>query len=172
MKFRDLVGTAIAMGVVACGSAALADQDYAADERAGIEAFEQGDLIRAMGLLERAAEAGSPLAQTRLAWILDGANDDKRAVALFRDAAKQGFAPGMHGLAEMYAKGEGIEQSFEQAIAWLEKAADAGDEKSVRRLLEVYENGGLGLEPDPAEAERYREMLERTVPSESDGAAQ
>ena len=139
--------------------AAGAQDDVSHDEQAGIDAFNSGDLVGAMTYFDRAANAGSALAQTRLAWILDGANDDSRAVEMYRAAAEQGYAPGMHGLGEMYAKGEGVDKDVAQAVTWFTKAADAGYEKSLRLLIGAYENGELGLTPDPEKARAYSETL-------------
>lgn len=157
---KRLIGYGLALVMFASGLALATDDNLTQDEQAGIEAYNQGDLVSAMTFFERAAEAGSALAQTRLAWILDSANDDVRAVELYRAAATQNYAPGMHGLGEMYSKGEGVEKSLEKAVAWFEKAAEAGHEKSLRLLNRAYEEGGLGLEPDPAKAEVYRKQLE------------
>lgn len=145
--------------LMAVGSAIAADEPLSQDEQAGIDAFDRGDLVSAMTIFERAAEAGSALSQTRLAWILDGANEDARAVAMYRAAAEQGYAPGMHGLGEMYAKGEGVDKDLEQAVVWFTKAADAGHDKSLRLLIGAYENGGLGLPADPKKARAYQERL-------------
>lgn len=143
--------------------------ELSVDEQAGIDAFNQGDLINAMAYFERAADGGSALAQTRLAWILDGANDDARAVEMYRAAAEQGYAPGMHGLGEMYAKGEGVDKDFEQAVAWFSRAAAAGHAKALRLLIGAYESGELGLAPDPEKARQYRDKLATVGDDADDG---
>ena len=153
------VSTSAAVMLITCASFVSANDSSAQDEQAGIEAFDRGDLVGAMTFFERAAEAGSALAQTRLAWILDGANEDPRAVAMYRAAAEQGYAPGMHGLGEMYAKGEGVDKDVAQAVAWFTKAADAGHEKSLRLLIRAYEDGGLGLAANQDKAKVYRDRL-------------
>ena len=167
MMKTSFVSAGAAYLLVAVGSAFAADDRLAQDEQAGIDAFDRGDLVSAMTIFERAAEAGSALSQTRLAWILDGANEDARAVAMYRAAAEQGYAPGMHGLGEMYAKGEGVDKDLTQAVAWFTKAADAGHDKSLRLLIGAYESGGLGLPANPDKARAYRERLE-SLSDESD----
>jgi len=149
----------MAMFLSATPATGLGDE-LSADEKAGIDAAERGDLIAAIEYFEQAANDGSALAQTRLAWIMDGANLDERAVELYRAAAEQDYAPGMHGLAEMYAKGEGVEQSFEQALAWYERAAEQGFDRSIMFLANAYDTGDLGLTPDPKAAAYYRVRLE------------
>lgn len=156
IRFFSVVAAFLLMAI---GSAIAAEDQLAQDEQAGIEAFDRGDLVSAMTIFERAAAAGSALSQTRLAWILDGANEDERAVAMYRAAAEQEYAPGMHGLGEMYAKGEGVDKDLTQAVAWFTKAANAGHDKSLRLLIRAYEDGGLGQSADPDKARAYREKL-------------
>lgn len=158
----------IAVLILSVNSAPAHGDELSADERAGIDAFNQGDIVGAMNHFERAADAGSPLAQTKLAWILDGANDDRRAVELYRAAAEQGYPSGMHGLGEMYAKGEGVAKDYAQAVAWFTKAAQAGHAKSLRLLIDAHESGDLGLTPDSDKARDLRQQLE----SLSDGPAE
>lgn len=158
----------VAVLLLSAISAPAHGDGLSADERAGIEAFNQGDIVGAMNHFERAADAGSPLAQSKLAWILDGANDDERAVELYRAAAEQGYAPGMHGLGEMYAKGEGVAKDYAQAVTWFTKAAQAGHEKSLRLLIDAHASGELGLAPDSDKASDLRQQLE----SLSDGQAE
>ena len=158
---KHLLRALVMVLIVGAGVASATDDELSADERAGIDAYNQGDLVGAMVIFERAAAAGSALAQTRLGWILDGANDDERAVEMYRAAAEQGFAPGMHGLGEMYAKGEGVERDLAAAVVWFARAADAGHDKSLRLLIGAYENGELGLDVDPAKVAAYRDKLER-----------
>lgn len=157
MKKSTNVCTGLLLALLS--SPVVADPALSPDEQAGIDAFNRGDLVGAMTFFERAADGGSALAQTRLAWILDGANDDERAVDLYRAAAEQGYTPGMHGLGEMYAKGEGVEKDVELAVAWFTKAAEGGYDKALRLLIAAYENGELGLTPDPEKAQAYRDRL-------------
>jgi len=171
MKTKKFV-TSVVLLWIALGSPLMADDKLTQDEQAGIDAFESGDLVGAMMSFERAAEAGSALGQTRLAWILDGANDDERAVAMYRAAAEQGYAPGMHGLGEMYAKGEGVDKDVEQAVAWFTRAADAGHDKSLRLLIGAYKDGDLGLSADPDKVLVYQERLASLSAEADTGGAQ
>lgn len=55
-------------------------------------------------------------------------NSDRIAnlTSLNLKAAEQGFARAQYNLGEMYALGDGVEQSNEKAREWLQKAADQG----------------------------------------------
>ena len=73
-----------------CGAMSVGlAQDGADDLQAGIEAFNRGDLPGAMTLYEVAAESGLPEAQVRLAFLLDYAEENDKAVHWYRAAADQ-----------------------------------------------------------------------------------
>ena len=144
------------IALLGCALPAWADE--AAEQlQAGIEAFNRGDLPGAMVLYKRAAEAGSPEAQVRLAYLLDYAEDNERAVHWYRAAAAQEYPEGIAGLAGMYAKGEGVAQDPGRALELFEKAGEAGHEGSIRVLISAYEKGGLGVEKDAMRAAYWRE---------------
>ena len=174
MKTREVRGTTgytmasvsalvllVATGAVAAGPA----EDYAD----GRKAYHSGDLPRSMQLLERASAAGYAPAQTLLAWILDGAEENERAVALYRKAAAQGDAEGQFGLATMYLKGEGVPTDQAEAVKLLERAAEQGHSQSAALLGNAYLNGELGLEQDTA---RARLWLERAAAAGDPSARQ
>ena len=144
------------VALLGCGLPAWAD-DAAEQLQAGIEAFNRGDLPGAMELYQGAAEAGSPEAQVRLAYLLDYAEDNERAVDWYRAAAAQEYPEGIAGLAAMYAKGEGVAQDPARALELFEKAGEAGHEGSVRILISAYEKGELGVEKDAMRAAYWRD---------------
>jgi len=143
------------VGVVSLGLAADADDTL----QAGIDAFNQGDLPGAMALFEEAAEAGSPEAQVRLGFLLDHAEDNETAVAWYRAAAEQGYPAGAAGLAEMYAKGDGVSRDPAKARELFEQAGEAGHLPSIRVLIAAYDNGGLDVERDAAKLVYWQEKL-------------
>lgn len=132
-------------------------QGAADDLQAGIDAFNRGDLPGAMALYEKAAEAGLPEAQVRLAYLLDYAEDNEKAVFWYRAAADQDYPDGIAGLAAMYAKGEGVDQDPGKARELFEKAGEAGHAGSIRVLISAYQKGELGVEKDPAQVAYWRE---------------
>lgn len=146
----------LAVALLGCGWPALADE--AAEQlQAGIDAFNRGDLPGAMALYETAAEAGSAEAQVRLAYLLDYAEDNERAVRWYRAAAEQEYPEGIAGLATMYAKGEGVAQDSGLALELFEKAGEAGHTGSIRVLISAYERGELGVEKDATQAAYWRD---------------
>jgi TPR repeat protein len=191
---RKLLWIAVASGWVAAASAADPDADAAM--QAGLEAWQAGDMIGALGHYHVAAEAGVALAQAKLGYIYDQSNDDEKAVYWYREAAEQMHPDGEFGLGEMYAKGEGVDQDFElavemymraavgghaqarrvlanayengalarevskgEALRWLKLAADSGDINAMERMVTLYRDGGLGLQPDPAQAEEWQARI-------------
>jgi TPR repeat protein len=153
---RTLFRAALIASVIGAGSFSVADE-AADDLQAGIDAFNRGDLPGAMTLYEKAAEAGSPEAQVRLAYLLDYAEDNEKAVHWYGAAADQGYPEGIAGLAAMYAKGEGVAQDDEKARELFEKAGEAGHAGSIRVLISAYEKGGLGVDKDATRAAYWRD---------------
>ena len=128
--------------------------DPQSDYETGRKAYHAEDLITAMQLLESAANQGHGDAQVLLGYILDKAEDNTRAVAMFQMAAEQGHPAGELALAHMYAAGEGVEQSNEQALQWIRRAVEQAHIPAITHLAELYQQGGLGLAPDPVQARR------------------
>jgi len=50
----------------------------------------------------------------------------QKALSLFKEAAKQGYAPAEEKLGYMYLKGCGVPQDYYKAVHWLKKAAKQG----------------------------------------------
>lgn len=144
------------LALVCSGSVALAQGvDVDAEVQAGDDAFNRNDVMGAMRHYGKAAEAGSPDAQAKLAAIYDWSEDNAEAVALYRASAEQGHPAGQFGLGEMYAKGEGVERDFDTAVEWFMMAAVGGHAQAHRVLASAYETGDLGRDVDPAEALRW-----------------
>jgi TPR repeat protein len=159
MKSRVIRATLqalLAISLLAVSPSIQADE-AADDLQAGIDAFNRGDLPGAMTLYEKAAEAGSAEAQVRLAYLLDYAEDNEKALHWYRAAADQRYPDGIAGLAGMYAKGEGVAEDPQQARELYEEAGEAGHAASIRVLISAYEKGGLGVEKDATQAAYWRD---------------
>jgi TPR repeat protein len=159
MKTRsisELFRAALIASLIGAGSFSVADE-ASDDLQAGIDAFNSGDLPGAMALYEKAAEAGSPEAQVRLAYLLDYAEYNEKAVHWYRAAADQDYPEGIGGLAEMYAKGEGVPKDLAKARELFEKAGEAGHAPSIRVLIAAYDEGGLDVERDESQLAYWQE---------------
>ncbi len=140
----------ILVGSLSVAATALAEES-ADDYQVGLDAYNRGDLPGALSSFRKAAEAGSAEAQAWLGYILDQSEENDEAARMYRAAAEQGNIDGVAGLAEMYAKGEGVEKDHDQALMLFKKAAEAGHAGSIRVLVAAYEKGGLGVGKDDAE---------------------
>lgn len=126
-------------------------ENQADDFQVGLDAFNRGDLPGALASFRKAADAGSAEAQVWLGYILDQSEENEEAARMYRAAAEQGNVDGIAGLAEMYAKGEGVEKDNEQALVLFRQAGEAGHAGSIRVLVAAYANGGLGVTQDTTE---------------------
>lgn len=105
----------------------------------------KGNYTDAMTLFQAAAKEGNTDA---MHWIglyyINGFGctvDYKEGVNWFTKAANEGHIDSMRILGEIYAKGMGdISLDLETATDWLQKAVDAGDEKSKKMLDELVLN--------------------------------
>ena len=108
--------------------------------------------------LARAAEAGEPVAQYRLATLYESgrgvAADPAKAVRWYQAAANQGSRKAMHNLAVAYAEGTGVKKDFTEASRWFLKAAALGLSDSQFNLAVLYERG-LGVPQNLVDAYKW-----------------
>jgi TPR repeat protein len=145
----------LCIAVVTCWTLAASAADPDAEMKAGLDAWQAGDMIGALQHYHVAAEAGIALAQAKLGYIYDQSNDDEKAVHWYSEAAAQQHPDGEFGLGEMYAKGEGVDQDYEVAVEMFMRAAVGGHAQAQRVLANAYEHGALGREVSKAEALRW-----------------
>jgi TPR repeat protein len=99
-------------------------------------------------LLSAASSIAGPLEDADAALE---AKDYQTAVRLLRPLAEQGDAKAQVALGEMYAFGEGVPESDEQAAIWFRKAADKGDASAQDHLGDMHLKG-IGVPRDYAQA--------------------
>jgi len=134
--------------------AAWAAADPEADYQRGLRAYSGDDLITAMEVLGRAADAGHPQAQALLGYIFDKAEDNAAAMRYYRMAADQGDPAGEYGVASLYFTGEGVEKDETEGVRWMSLAAERGYGPAIEVMAEAYLNGAFGLTPSREEALR------------------
>ena len=122
------------------------------DGERGIAEYRKGNLIEGMRLLENAAAGGYLPAQTTLAFILDAAEQDDRALHWYRQAASARDAAGLYGLGGMYAKGEGTPRDSQRAAELIGEAASLGHVEAMRVYAHALEHGLMGLDARSDEA--------------------
>lgn len=77
---------------------------------------------------ERASET---MAAAEAAWR---AEDFRRAIVLLRQEAILGNATAQYALGYMYYWGQGVEPDLEQALVWIQRAAENGSPEAVEAL--------------------------------------
>ncbi|TCO70517.1 caspase family protein [Rhodovulum euryhalinum] len=117
------------------------------------------DPAAAARLLSRAAEAGSPEAQFELAKLYEAglgvAQDEARALALYRQAADQEFADALNDLAFMhYQGGLGLPRDPGRALAYFERAAAQRHPQAMFNYAALIDDG-LVAGKGPQEAAGY-----------------
>lgn len=144
--------------------AALAAAGPKEDNEQAEKEFARGNLVVSLSLWRKAAEAGYAPAQAWLGDILDKSEEDEEAVSWFRKAAAQGDAHGEYGLGQMYAKGEGVKQDFEQARLYIGRAAGKDYLPAVVLMREMFKNGTMGMPPDPVKAAQWESKVQELAP--------
>ncbi|MGE3142568.1 MAG: tetratricopeptide repeat protein [Hyphomonadaceae bacterium] len=109
------------------------------------------DEANADRLLERAAQANDPRAQTELARAFIQAEDGEEARRFARLAADQGYFPAQYLLGWMHEHGEGAPQDYPLAMQWYIRASEGGSRDALRAIGALYEQG-LGVAQDYARA--------------------
>lgn len=107
--------------------------------------------------LARAAQAGDPVAQFQMGWLLATAEtpdwaDVARAAHLFEAAAHAGLAPAMMNLGLMYFDGRGVPQDYELGQMWLLLANAAGQPEAATRAERLSQQ----MPPDQINAAQAR----------------
>jgi len=83
--------------------------------------------------------------------------DQPKGIGLIRSAARQGYPTAQSFLGLLAEQGDGVavRRSDEEALDWYRKAAAQDQCAAVRRLARAYEQGELGLERAPEQAEQW-----------------
>jgi hypothetical protein len=148
MKFKSLKYACLAAALWAGTAWPAAQEDF----QQGRQLYLKGDLVTAMPILKRAADAGHAGAQSLYGYILNKSEYTDDAVLYFRRAAEQGDADGQYGLGALYASGEGVSRDPVAARQWLERAGAQRHPQAVIVLSQAFLGSSLGFRRDPADA--------------------
>lgn len=143
---RTFASTAALLALLFAGSAQAGPEE---DYKEGSTRYAAGDVVGAMPLLRKAADAGHAAAQAAIGYILDQADWGEDAIDYFRKAAAQGNAEGQFGLAGMLSAGRRVPKNDAEARKWITLAAEQGHKLAINELAQAYMNGGLAV-PDEA----------------------
>eukprot|EP00727_Mastigamoeba_balamuthi_P009472 m51a1_g5147 hypothetical protein (351) ;mRNA; f:37772-38898 len=124
-----------------------------------------GDLGKAVGLWQAAAELDEVAAVYNVAWCTDTGNGMPRcpddALALYRLAAAQSYPPALNNLGVRYRNGEGVPRDLRRAARLFEEAAARNNLSGMFNLAYSYSTGE-GVDKDKAKSlALYREAAAR-----------
>lgn len=135
-------------------SSALAWAGPEEDYQTGARMYQVGDMLGAMPIVKKAADAGHAAAQAMYAdMILAGGSGDEEALGYFTKSAEQGNADGQFGLGSMYASGEGVKRDVGVGRKWVTKAAEQGHPSAINEMALAYMTGGLGIAEEARKSE-------------------
>ncbi|MDO5533005.1 tetratricopeptide repeat protein [Sutterella sp.] len=113
------------------------------------------EAIAELGRIEEKARAGDPAAQAELARRLltedPDARKNRRALLLLKKSAASGNPEGLHLLALVHLRGQGLKQNLPEGVRLLETAAYKGNRDAARDLARAAAEG-IGMAPDPGKA--------------------
>ncbi len=118
-----------------------AEENYVA----AVKAQNGADLMTAMSLFQRAADAGHAAAQASYAAILHRGQALEEAFKYYERSAIQGDKDGQYGLGTLYFAGEGVPQNFTEAHKWFSQAAMQGHIFAANFMVDIYLSGRMGL---------------------------
>lgn len=147
------------------GTEEASQEDFEAVE-IGIDAWDRGDYVAALGELKPLAEAGNMIAEfcTGLVYFLNVngvPQDTKEALKWFRVAAENDSVGALLVVGLMYRGGEGVEQNSSEAFTWLLRAAERGDAEAQTTVGIMYDNGEGIPENDIRAAEMHQLSAEQ-----------
>ena len=107
------------------------------------------NMTEAMKYFRKGAEAGNADCQTSMGMFYQAGEripggvkaDLAEAAKWYRMAAEQNHAEAIFHLAQLYMRGEGVQQNAAEAVRWFRKGADLGNSDAQWYLGRCYQNG-------------------------------
>ena len=113
----------------------------------------------AMLFLIKAADLGSPQAQTRMGYIyVYDKNKDATGLNYIKCAAKQGYADANYKLGTYY---QGIDKNYPVAMHYYQRAAALGEDKGAMEVRDVFQEGLNGYPKNAKLAKIYDDISSR-----------
>lgn len=114
----------------------------------------------ALALLEQVVKYNELAVAATIGDVYERLGNDREAVIWYQKAAAD---PKPHRgiylkLAKAYTSGRGLGQNASAALIWYKKAAAMGSVNATEQVIRAYARG-IGVAPDPAEADRWMERL-------------
>ncbi|WP_223669365.1 tetratricopeptide repeat protein [Kangiella shandongensis] len=99
--------------------------------------YHYSELKSAIENYKRAIDCGIPEAEANLSILLLESGEEEKGLELLRDAADKGNISAMYNLGRYLMVGKYTEKNFIEGVSYLEKAAEAGHQKSVEVLISL-----------------------------------
>jgi hypothetical protein len=146
-----LLRLGLALALLGCSLAAAAGEPDGgpptAAVKAGIDAYNRGDVALAFRLLKPEADRGQSDAQVNLGYLYARgqgvAVDQREAFRLYGLSAKQGNGEGMNALGYKYQFGTGIAPNLNKALNWYCLAVLQGNPRAMNNLALLLSEGRL-----------------------------
>ena len=148
---------ALFASVITCSMANAAGIDE--EMKLAAHAMDEQDLAEAVKHYTNAAEQNHIPAQIKIGELMRTFQESETAVGWFMMAAYQGSAEGAYDLGNMYLAGEGVEKNDKKALYWTKYSADKNFLPAVESMYTAYKQGGLGLEKDEEQANKWGAKL-------------
>jgi len=112
--------------------------------------------------LRKSSEAGYPLAQSNLAYLILGGQavgTESEAVALLEKASEQGVVDAQYTLGTLYFNGNaGLTKDVKKGAEYVKKAADQGNLQAQKEIGMLYLNGEAGIAKNEKTGFKYMKM--------------
>jgi hypothetical protein len=133
--------------------------------RAGVDAYNRGDIATAFRLLSAEAANGNADAQVNLGYMYargqGTAPNQAEALRLYRLSAERGNGEGMNAVGYKYQFGTGVAPDIGTAIDWYCRAVAQGNPRALNNLA-ILLNDGNGVARDvPQARDLWRQAADR-----------
>jgi TPR repeat protein len=155
--------SSLGLGVLALG---VCGQVVAGPVEDATSAYEHGDYLTAMELLQPLAEQGNLRAQMSLGSMNYGGTrpNHEEAAKWFRLAAEQGAMLAQRYLGFMYANGQGVARDDREAVKWYGRAAEQGDADAQASLGAMY-SAARGTSQNYVQAHKWFTVAAQRFPA-------
>lgn len=105
----------------------------------------------------------------RILWV--DKKDYTESLLWDQKAAIQGHTVAQWRMGAHYKDGVGTKKDYKSAVFWYEKSAQENNESSIKGLIEIYANGGYGVEKNIEKAKEWALKYSKIIPTPSDASS-
>lgn len=149
------------VGCLLASVSLLGFADSKSDYLDGVKRYNSGDVVEAMELLKRSADAGDGDAQAFYGFVLGATDLEAESFSYYKKSAAQGNLEGIYGLAGKYAQGEGVKKDIVEAWKLYQQAAARNHGPSIIAIAAAHISGGFGLKDEERQAATAVEWIRR-----------